>query len=509
MNKNWKFTILLLVTLLFTACAQWKNSFFDLSESMDRVDAVSTELENELIDLPHNLNSLFFDELAQFADAPRYTLDISLDQDDEIFRVSGSEQVLFTNQESVSLNAVYFKLIPNMGGEYLAVSGVAVDGQPIAPQFEFDNTVMRVNLPMPLIPGERVEIAMDIDLVVPSQMGGNYGLFIYMNNILALDAFFPIIPVFNDEGWNVEAPPRNADVIFSDASFFTVTVDAPADFIIAAGGQQVDAFTESDRQVITYQAGPQREFYLAASPDFVSESVEVDGVTITSYFPEPYRAAGSMVLETASHALKSYNQRFGPYPYTELDLVSTPMQAGGMEYSSITALGLYLYDPDYKLSGGLPGTVFLEAATAHEVGHMWFYAQVMNDQIDHPWQDESLVQYATYLYYRDRYGEKDAENYKSSFNDRWGHVGREPISIGLPAPAYQGAEYGAIIYGRGALMFADMQTAMGEDGFNQFLLDYVEAYRWQVVEPQDLLDMAEQTCACDLSAIYREYGLGD
>jgi hypothetical protein len=51
MNKNWKFTILLLVTLLFTACAQWKNSFFDLSESMDRVDAVSTEIENESTNL--------------------------------------------------------------------------------------------------------------------------------------------------------------------------------------------------------------------------------------------------------------------------------------------------------------------------------------------------------------------------------------------------------------------------------------------------------------------------
>ncbi len=458
---------------------------------------------------PNNLLPTFRADLDRLEGAPIYTLEISLNPEDELFRVSGSEQVVYTNQESEALKEIYFKLIPNMGGDYLGVSDVRVDGQTVNPLLEYENSVMRIDLPQALDPGKSTTVEMQIDAVVPSQMGGNYGLYVYSDNILALDAFFPIIPVFNHEGWNVEAPPRNADVIFSDASFFTVTVDAPADFVIAAGGQQVDGFTESDRQVVTYQAGPQREFYLAASPDFVSESVEVDGVTITSYFPEPYRAAGNMVLETANHALKSYNQRFGPYPYTELDLVSTPMQAGGMEYSSITALGLYLYDPDYKLSGGLPGTVFLEAATAHEVAHMWFYAQVMNDQIDHPWQDESLVQYATYLYYRDRYGEQDAENFKSSFDDRWGRVGREKISIGLPAPAYQGSEYSAIIYGRGALMFADMQTAMGEDGFNQFLRDYVAAYRWQVVAPNDLLDIAQQTCGCDLSAIYREYGLGE
>lgn len=509
MKNNWKFLILFKVVLLLAACAQLQERIFDLPVGSDMLDAVSIETKSLSLDLPHHLNSFFIDDLSQFTDAPLYTLDIFLNQENDIFRVAGSEQVIFTNQESVPLDAVYFKLIPNMGGDYLAISDLTVDSQPIEPQLEFDNTIMRVDLPAPLAPGERMEIAMEIDLVVPSQMGGNYGLFIYMDEILALDAFFPIIPVYNDEGWNVEAPPRNADVIFSDVAFFIVAVNAPDDFVIAAGGQLIDEEIIDGRKVSIFEAGPQREFYLAASPDFVSESMDVDGVTLTSFFPEAYREAGVMVLETASHALNSYNQRFGPYPYTELDLVSTPMQAGGMEYSSITALGLYLYDPDYKLSGGLPGTVFLEAATAHEVAHMWFYAQVMNDQIDHPWQDESLVQYATYLYYLDRYGGKEAENYKSSFYNRWSRVGRAPISIGLPAPSYQGDEYSAIIYGRGALMFADMQTAMGEDGFNQFLLDYVEAYRWQVVAPRDLMDMAEKTCACDLSAIYREYGLGD
>jgi len=140
---------------------------------------------------------------------------------------------------------------------------------------------------------------------------------------------------------------------------------------------------------------------------------------------------------------------------------------------------------------------------------MWFYAQVMNDQIDHPWQDESLVQFATYLYYLDRYGQGNAESFLASFTNRWDRVGREPISIALPAPAYQGAEYGAIIYGRGALMFADMREEMGTEVFDQFLSSYVDRYRWQVVEPNDLLDLAEQTCACDLSAIYREYGVQD
>jgi len=507
MNTLKKISLIVITAILLAACSQLTDAASGLLNSMGGLSQTASEEEIVAIDLPNNLNPLFIDDLRQFTQAPVYTLDISLDQDGDIFRVTGSQQVRYINQEEVELDAIYFKLIPNMGGDYLAVSGVTVDGQPLEPRLEFYNTVMRLDLPSPLAPGEAVDIAMQLDLAVPTQMGGNYGLFVYLDNILALDAFFPIIPVYNDEGWNVEAPPKNADVIFSDAAFFSVMVDTPADFVIAAGGQLVDEQAADGRKLSTFTAGPQREFYLAASPDFVAESVEVDGVTLTSYFPEQYSKAGRNVLETARIALQSYNQRFGPYPYTELDLVSTPMQAGGMEYSSITALGLYLYDPSYSLDGGLPGSVFLETAAAHEVAHMWFYAQVMNDQIDHPWQDESLVQFATYLYYLDRYGQGNAESFLASFTNRWDRVGREPISIALPAPAYQGAEYGAIIYGRGALMFADMREEMGTEVFDQFLSSYVDRYRWQVVEPNDLLDLAEQTCACDLSAIYREYGV--
>ena len=63
-----------------------------------------------------------------------------------------------------------------------------------------------------------------------------------------------------------------------------------------------------------------------------------------------------------------------------------------------SALSLYYYNPDHNL-GNL---TFLESVAAHEIAHQWFFNQVMSDQIEEPWLDESLVQYATYLYYVDR-----------------------------------------------------------------------------------------------------------
>ena len=500
----------LFALFILSACAP--KADLVVEDAIENLESAPVGSDSEIgsaaseFDVPNNLNDAFQNDLANLEDAPIYTLDITLDKDGDIFRVTGTERVRYTNTAMFPLDDIYFKLIPNVAGDYLAVSAVSLDGQPVEPQLEYENTVMRLDLNSPLASGQSIEISMNLDIVVPTEMGGNYGLYIYMDDILALDAFFPIIPVFNDEGWNVEAPPQNADVIFSEAAFFSVTVDAPKNYIIAAAGEEVDRREEITRQIVTYQAGPQREFYLAASPRFSMESASMGDVTVTSYFPEEYRDAGEMVLDVAASALEIFSDRFGAYPYSELDLVSTPMQAGGMEYSSITALGLFYYDPE-TLIRGAPGTVFLESAVAHETAHMWFYSQVMNDQIDHPWQDESLVQYATYLYFVDRYGEGAAEGFKQSLYDRWDYVEREAIPIGKPAPAYVNGEYSAIIYGRGALMFADLEEQMGSEIFNQFLQDYVDEFRWQIVEPRDLTQAAEQACDCDLSAIFYEYGI--
>ncbi len=65
---------------------------------------------------------------------------------------------------------------------------------------EFEDTALRVDLPQPLLPGQSTSIHMDFYQTVPTQMGGNYGLYIFLDDILALDAFLPIIPVFNEEG---------------------------------------------------------------------------------------------------------------------------------------------------------------------------------------------------------------------------------------------------------------------------------------------------------------------
>ncbi|MDO9545608.1 MAG: M1 family metallopeptidase [Pelolinea sp.] len=481
---------LILVCLMpFSACTLIKNKPAD----------------NIKFHLPNNLLEQYRSDLGELQQASVYRIVMTIDLIEDVVRVEGTEEVIYTNQESIPLESIYFRLFPNVGGDYLSVSEIQIDGIPMRPIMEYSNTALRLELEKPLPPGESTTILMHFDEVVPSVMGGNYGLYVYLDDILALDAFFPIIPVYNDEGWNVEEPPQNADMIFTDVAFFSVTVDAPEDLVLVAGGKETRRVVESNRQVVTYKGGPQRDFYLAASPNFVSENITANGVKVTSYFFEEYRSSGERVLEIGADALMVFSERFGPYPYDELDLVSTPMQAGGMEYSNIVVLGIKFYDPA-STTGETPGSVFLNAATAHEVGHQWFYGQVMNDQIDEPWMDESLVQYVTYLYYLDTYGEQAADGFKASLDQRWARVNKEPIPIGLPAKDYTPTEYSAIVYGRGALFFDALSDEMDQDNFDAFLREYVETHRWGIVEPRDMKRIAEEACDCNLSQVFYKWG---
>jgi aminopeptidase N len=384
------------------------------------------------------------------------------------------------------------------------VSAVKADDQEVEPVYEFEDSALRVPLPVALQPGERVNIQMDFEVEVAREMAGNYGLFGYFDGVLVLDGFYPAIPAYDDEGWNVEVPPPNADTTYFDASFYRVRVTATANLTIVASGIEVEREDEADYQILTFAAGPARDFYLAASENYTVLSEKVGETTVNSYaFPGRIEEA-DLALQIAIESLKSFNERFGPYPYTEFDVVSTPMQALGIEYPGMTGISLALYDPNERILG-LPSPVILESTVAHEVAHQWFYNTVGNDQIDEPWLDEALAQYATWLYYVDVYGEGAAQNYRASWDDRWGRVERADIPIGLPAGTYVDNEYGAIVYGRGPLFLTALADKMGQQAFDEFLRDYYQTHKWGIGTGETFKQLAEQHCQCDLTTLFEEW----
>ena len=498
MADNKRILIFIFLGMIISACSL-QGGAQDAQIIPEEVGQVVDDKKDYLAVFSENLIEEYQPILESMENATRYQIDLQIA--DTLTDIGGHQEVYYVNNEELPLGDIYFRLFPNTSGAHMTISNLTVNGDPVPVITAFQNSAVRVNLPQPLQPGDVALISMDFQQTVPSAMGGNYGLYSYIDGILALDQFLPIIPVYDDEGWNVEDPPHNADMAYNDAAFFEVTVDAPAGLALAGSGVEISAGKSGDRRQVTFIGGPQRDFYLAAGADLQCVTAKVGDTTVNSYFLEEYRDSGEMVLETARHALESYGQRFGTYPYTELDLISTPMSAGGMEYSGATALSISYFDPDFMVNA----LIYLESITAHEVAHQWFFNQVMSDQIDEPWLDEALVQYATYLYYVDRYGEGNAQGYVNSWYDRWSRVEMAEIPIGKPAAEYTQEEYSPIVYGRGPLFFAALEEEIGQETFDRLLRAYADEYRWGIADTEDFRELAEETCGCDLTDLFEAW----
>ncbi len=439
------------------------------------------------------------DALPTLQGATVYALDITVGEAYD--RVVGQETIHYTNREAVALDTLYLRLYPNVIGGAVEVGDVRIAETLVTPALEYADSALRVPLPQPLDPGDSVTASLAFTLTVPLEMGGTYGLFGYFDDVLVLDRFYPVIPAYDDEGWNVEVPPRNGDLTHYDASFYEVTVTAPEALTLVASGFDVERQAVDNWQTVRFVAGPARDFYLAGSERFTVQSATVGETTVNSYVVEEYAGSADDALDIATNALEIYNARFASYPYTEFDVVSTPMLALGIEYPGIVGIRLGLYDPQGEISN-TPTRVLLESVIVHEVAHQWFYNLVGNDEIDEPWLDEAVVQYATGLYYRDRYGRRAEENYRQSWTSRWERIGREEIPIGLPSGAYEREAYSPIVYGRGPWFVDALAKEMGEATFDAFMRDYVAQHAWGIANAEMFRAQAEAHCNCDLSPLF-------
>ncbi len=420
--------------------------------------------------------------------------------------ISGQMEIRYRNQETEPLTDLFFQLFPNRLGGSISVSDVTINGLPVQPVQE--STDLQVPLTAALSPGEEVVVTMNFTTTVPQEEGTKYNILAYDEDILTLAHFYPMIPAFDNDGWHIESTPPQGDETYADMSYYIVQVSAPAEQIIVGSGVEVERSETDGRQTVTLAAGPMRDFYLVMSDRFGLVTDQVGPIRINSYAPAEFLDGAALALDVTAQAIRSYSVRYGPYPYKELDIVSTPTSALGVEYPGIFANALRIYDLDQNSSSGTPNTIMLEGTTAHETGHQWFYNLVGNDQINEPWLDEALTQYAAWTYYIDRYGEQNAQGFYDSLEGRWARNDFAEIPIGLPADAYEGVDYGAIVYGRGPIFLNVLAGEMGQETFDTFMRDYVETYRWQIATSTDFQALAEEHCNCNLSALFNEWVYG-
>lgn len=450
-------------------------------------------------------------DLATLAGAPRYDISLQIAQDLKSFQ--GNARVDFTNNENEPLDALFFRLFPNGKGSYgdgsLNVQAVRLEGLPVEPRLSLSNTVLEAPLPQSLQPGEQISLEFDFEGQVPLDFGEGatsegYGIYNLTEGVLALSGWYPILAVYDQDGWNLDVPSKIGDSVYSDTSFYSVEISYPDDLVLAATGVRTKQQDASGMRTVRFESGPARDFFIVASPEFEIVSRKVDRTIVNSYYLPGYERAGSQALSVASKALEIFTDKFGAYPYRELDVVAAPMRnALGVEFPGIVLIGSKLYDN--------PGRSEFEITIAHEVAHQWWYSAVGNDVFDEPWLDEALATYSSGVYSEYAHGSGYLEGLIGYWQERFEQLkaqGRDDrITANLDYFERQpgSSSYGGVVYIKGALFFNALREEIGDRPFFQALETYYNTRYFGIATAEDLLSEFERASGRDLSDFFEKW----
>ncbi len=454
---------------------------------------------------------------ARFADElSSYRIEAELDL--AAGTIGGVAEVRYRNTAGVPLAEVWFRLFPNAGyyGEgRLSVAGVTVGGAPVETGLALEETALRVALPEPLPPGAATTLRLPFETVVPVDSGGSYGIFGRDRETGAwvLAGWHPVLAVYDPGvGWNLTPPTAAGDPTYAASSLFDVRLTLPPSFAVAATGVEVGSGWRvaigGEPVARRFVAGPAREFTLVVDETYVPSRVEAGGVAVVAW-SEPERAGlAERAAERAVADLVAYGERFGPYPFRELELVQAPLDGA----LAVAWSGLIFLDGDGLLGAyGEGDPLAFETVLAHETAHLWWGAMAGTDSNRHPWLQEGL---ATVSSLGALAWEGDPAAADASLEAWVLGPARRLLASGdavADRPVTEGQDETArslATYGKGSLGLLAIRQEIDDAAFWAALGDVAEGWRFRIFEPADLLAAFERRSGEELDALWEEWFAG-
>jgi len=368
---------------------------------------------------------------------------------------------------------------------YMIFSNIYADGETAA--FNLKGTVLEIDLPEALPPGESAELRLELEAKIPvmNNRTGSDGSGMWFGN------FIPMLAVCDAEGWHTDPYYPAGDPFFARTSNFYVSITAPAEYTVAGPG--VPVVTDNDgKRTTDFTLKLARDFAFSICSHYsVSTITSPLNVEISLYTFSTSARAGE-ILALASRSLGYYNGLAGAYPYSQLAIVETKLfEKGALEYP-----GVIFIDSDYLASSGD------FASLTHEIGHQWFYNIIGSNQIENAWMDEGLNSFIQKGFALDSVGlDGKMEDEYDSLMHIISQIKPNTLNSGL-GEFKSWSDYYNIHYIRGELMFYSLYKKIGKAKFNAFLTEYSQRYSYRIAAPDDLIQTAADVSGMNLSAFF-------
>lgn len=436
---------------------------------------------------------------------PNYKIDV--DFNPEAKRLAALQKVTIVNNKTKEFQELYFHLYPNafkMPDEvpfpredmsraypegfapgYINIKKIMLESDEA--DYEIDDIILKVSLNEPFKPKQKLTLTFDFEVQIPP----SHGRFGYGQNTYNIANWYPILAVYDENGWHKEPYFSVGDPFYSEVGLYEVNIKAPKGYTIAASGSLKQKCEEGGQVIWSFSTGLVRDFAWIASVNFETKEANVGNTKVTSYYIKGKEEYGRSALEYGKKAIACFNEHFGNYPYNNYSIVAADFYIGGMEYPNLVMIGDEFYGP-----GG-----FLEYVVVHETAHQWWYGLVGNNQIEEAWLDEALAEYSTLLYYEHYYGKRAGQSiYEQLILNSY----RLYEASTTPGPTLRHlsdftdwTDYSATVYYKGAIMLKDLEGRLGKYKLLEALKFYFKQNIYKNATGEDFIKALNQVTGGD------------
>lgn len=507
----------------------------------------------------------------------RVDYDIECKLDEKNLRLDGSEMITYYNQSPHNLRYLWLQLDEN---EHAAESDAIQSANPSGMgnimnenalknfekedrskyghkihkitdavgkplNYTINQTMMRVELPQPLKPGETFVFHVDWHYYITDRMSfGGRGGYEYFekdgNYLFTITQWYPRLCVYSDfEGWQTKQFTGRGEFALTFGNF-VVKMTVPEDHVVGSTGECLNYSTvltptqlqrweqaktaKEPVEIVTldeakknekskpsgtktwiYKADNVRDFAWTASRKFVWDAmphVTEAGkrvMCMSYYAKEAYPIYSRYSTKVVAHTLKTYSKYTFPYPYP----VAISVEArNGMEYPMIC------FNPGRAEEDGTytEGAKYSALGTIiHEVGHNYFPMIVNSDERQWSWMDEGINSFMDEITMQEfdnnrRPGFQGITSYMRLPKDQL-----EPIMTN----SENIVNFGPNAYTKPAAGLNMLrETIMGRELFDYAFKEYARRWMFKHPTPADFFRTMEDASGVDLDWFWRGWFYG-
>lgn len=448
-----------------------------------------------------------------------YDMDVRLDVESNL--LTGTQNVVYTNNSPDTLHNVYYHLyfnafqpnslmdvrsrtivdpdnrvrdrIAHLDDDeigYQDVISITHNGREV--DYRVEQTVLIVELDEPVLPNSQAVFDLEFEGQVPLQIRRS-GRDNAEGIAYSMAQWYPKMAEYDYEGWHTHPyVAREFHGVFGD---FDVKITIDSSYAIGGTGylqnpEEVGHGYEvpgsevnrpdGDELTWHFQAPNVIDFVWGADDDFTHEIYQrEDGPRVhLLYVERPETQNWEVLAEYTLDAIDYISENYGEYPYEQFSVIQGG--DGGMEYPMAT------------LITGHRSQYSLVSVTVHELAHMWYQTTLATNESLYPWMDEGFTVYVSNRTMQHLYG---------TIGDPQRNSYLRYLSIvdGLEEPMSRHADhyttnfaYSVASYSKGSLFLHQLGYIVGEETLRRSLERYFDEWKYRHPNPTDFKRIVEK-----------------